>query len=104
MSPTDAILWVLDKIFDFLDFDDLENAALVWKFFCYTATMDKLYAKFDLDNLSTDSHRNEIKDNKDEKKWDSTSIGKPTTKTGHKSNISAGSTFNRTDTARLTKE
>ena len=40
------VLEHLDKILDYLTVDELTHIALVSKFFCYVATMDKLYVKF----------------------------------------------------------
>ena len=100
MSPPDIVIDILGKVFDFLDFDDLERAAWCWKIFWYLATMDKLFLKFHLESLPTES----LKNKNDETRNDWTSLGRPTAKTGYKSVISASSTFNRTDTAKLTKE
>ncbi|CAI2377326.1 unnamed protein product [Moneuplotes crassus] len=42
------VLFLLDYIFDFLTLDELASMCLVNKFFCYVATMEKLYIKFGL--------------------------------------------------------
>ena len=99
MSPVDGILCLLDKILDFMDFEDLEKMACVWKFFCYTATMDKLYIKFDFEEISSDKESLTIKE-KDSLSQDNQGV----IKHGNKSAPSANSTLYRTDTARLTKE
>ncbi|CAI2380533.1 unnamed protein product [Moneuplotes crassus] len=44
IPPCEAILCLLDRIFSYYDFDDLEKMACVCRLFCYTATMDKLYS------------------------------------------------------------
>lgn len=45
-----AFLGVLDLIFDYLPFEDLERVAGVWKFFWYTAFLDKLFEKYETQN------------------------------------------------------
>lgn len=49
MHPIKGILGVLDLIFDYLSFEDLERLALVSKFFLFVATLDKLYHKYDIE-------------------------------------------------------
>ncbi|CAI2360247.1 unnamed protein product [Moneuplotes crassus] len=41
-----VILLCLDRILDYLPIEDLCRATAVNKFFCYTATMERLYDKF----------------------------------------------------------
>lgn len=48
MNPKSAILWLIDQIFDYLEIEDLEKVACVCRLFMYTATMEKLYQKFDI--------------------------------------------------------
>lgn len=51
MKPNKAIFWLLDKIFDYLTFEDLERVSLVCKFFCYAATLDRLFLKYELGHV-----------------------------------------------------
>lgn len=48
MKPQHGVLGLLDLIFDFLSFEDLEKMAVVCKLFCYAATLDRLYDKYEI--------------------------------------------------------
>jgi len=50
MKPHSAVLGVLDHIFDYLEFEELEKIVLVSKLFWFVATQDRLFTKFDLDS------------------------------------------------------
>mmetsp|Transcript_42913 Transcript_42913/g.50328 ORF Transcript_42913/g.50328 Transcript_42913/m.50328 type:complete len:183 (-) Transcript_42913:276-824(-) len=45
-DPSIAVLSLLDKIMDYLPLEDLTRMTAVNKFFCYVATLEKLYVKF----------------------------------------------------------
>lgn len=54
---------VLDLIFDYFTFEDLERIVLVSKFFWYVATLDKLYKKFEIEAVEFETpahHPNHI--------------------------------------------
>jgi hypothetical protein len=46
MEPEVGILALLDNIFDYFTVADLERMFSVCKYFCFVASMDKLYHKF----------------------------------------------------------
>lgn len=46
MKPKHGILCMLDKIFDFMDIDELERMAKVSRLFCFAATLERHYEKF----------------------------------------------------------
>jgi len=48
-----VILVCLDKILDYLPLEDLSRMTAVNKFFCYTATLERLYEKFDIDETES---------------------------------------------------
>lgn len=43
---------MLDRIFDYLEFDDLVKMTGAWRLFWYVATMESLYKKFELTSSS----------------------------------------------------
>ena len=65
INPKIAILGLLDKIFDYFTFEDLERVAWVWKLFWYVATLDKLYVKYEImmqvQTLTDNFNRKEVK-------------------------------------------
>jgi len=53
-SKREEVLLFLDLILDYLTFEELTQMFSVNKFFCYVATMERLYVKFNI--LATESH------------------------------------------------
>ena len=51
-KPEAGVLALLDVIFDYLTIHDLEKMVLVCKFFCFVATLDKLFDKFEIQHNS----------------------------------------------------
>ena len=63
IEPQVAVMGMLDKIFDYLTIEELEKFALVCKFFCYVATLDKLYEKYGInEDFSSDLSSSPLSD------------------------------------------
>lgn len=43
----------LDRILDYLPLEDLSRMTAVNKFFCYTATLERLYIKFEIEETES---------------------------------------------------
>jgi len=53
LKPNLGVLSLLDKIWDYLEFDDLERLAPWWKLFWYVVTLDRLLEKYDHSYMSS---------------------------------------------------
>ena len=53
LKPAEGVLCFLDKIFDYLDFEDLEKWVFWWKLFWYTVTLDRILEKYEEDLWSS---------------------------------------------------
>jgi hypothetical protein len=94
LQPKFGVLGLLDKILDYLEFEELERVILVSKIFFYAATQEKLYIKFDLHSISsTLSFQDEDVDK---------IMKKIKEKRSHKSIVSAVSTKIRSDSRACT--
>lgn len=94
LQPKFGVLALLDKILDYLEFEELEKVILVSKIFFYAATQEKLYVKFELHSKSSSLSF-------DENDADKT-LKKVKEKRSHKSVVSAVSTKVRSDSRACT--
>lgn len=46
LKPSHGALWVLDKIFDYLDIEDMDIVSTGWKLFLYVASLDRILEKY----------------------------------------------------------
>lgn len=55
-EPGEGILGVLDLIFDYFTFEDLEIMVGAWKYFCHVALLDRLYVKYNIEDSVESIH------------------------------------------------
>lgn len=56
MEPKSGVLCLIDLIFDYFSFEDLEKMAKVWKLFWYVATLDCLLQKYGNDDEQSNAN------------------------------------------------